>query len=132
MTERRRVGGGLAGLRVLIVEDEFMVGAALEAMLERLGCAVVGPVGRLKPALRLARDEGEALDGALLDLNLAGEPAYPVAEALAARGVPFLFVTGYGSRSVREDFRSVPRLDKPIAEAELEARMRAAFLSGGG
>jgi DNA-binding response OmpR family regulator len=117
--------GALVGLHVLVVEDEFMVGAALESMLQDLGCTVVGPVPRLAPALRIA--EGEPLDGAVLDLNLAGEEAYPVAEALAARGVPFLFVTGYGHRSVREDFRSVPRLDKPISAAELAAVMRRMF-----
>ncbi len=118
----------LDGLRVLVVEDEFMVSAALETTLTDLGCTVVGPAARLRQALRLA--ESEALDGAIVDLNLAGEEAYPVAEALAARGVPFMFVTGYGSRSVREDFRSVPRLDKPIAEAELTALMRRMFLTG--
>ena len=83
-----------AGLRVLLVEDESMVALLLEDMLAELGHEVVGPVARLDKALEMA--QRQALDVALLDVNLNGKEIYPVAEALAAREVPFVFVTGYG------------------------------------
>jgi CheY-like chemotaxis protein len=85
---------GLAGRRVLVVEDEPIVGMLLEDMLLDLGVEVVGPAATLAEALALA--EREDLAAALLDVNLGGERSYPVADALARRGVPFLFLTGYG------------------------------------
>lgn len=77
-----------------MVEDEPIVGMLLEDMLLDLGVAVIGPAATLAEALALTGEGG--LDAALLDVNLGGERSYPVAEALAARGVPFLFLTGYG------------------------------------
>src|SRR5690606_28701228 len=87
----------LAGLRILIVEDELLVALELETMLGSLGCEVVGPAARLEKALNLA--ETEELDGAVLDVNLRGKPVYPVAAALGARGIPFIFSTGYSNSS---------------------------------
>ena len=81
-------------LRVLLVEDESMVALLLEDMLTELHHEVVGPVARLDKALEIA--QWQALDVALLDVNLNGEEIYPVAEALAVREIPFVFVTGYG------------------------------------
>ena len=101
------------------------VAMLLEDMLQDLGYEVVGPAARLAAALALA--EGEALDGAILDVNLAGEPSYPVAEALGRRGVPFLFLTGYGSAGVEPAFRDRPVLQKPFAQAELEAKLKGAL-----
>ena len=82
-----------AGLRVLIVEDEMLLAFMLQDMLAEWGCAVVGPAGRVAKALSLAGSE--ALDGAILDVNVAGTEVYPVARALAARRIPFIFVSGY-------------------------------------
>jgi CheY-like chemotaxis protein len=81
-------------LRVLLVEDEIMIALLLEEMLAELDFEVVGPVARLDRAVEMA--QRQALDVALLDVNLNGKEIYPVAEALAAREVPFVFVTGYG------------------------------------
>src|SRR3546814_9846381 len=86
----------LAGLRILVVEDELLVALELEMMLIGLGCDVVGPASRLEKAMQLAA--AEAIDGAILDVNLRGRPVYPVATALKARGIPFLFSTGYRDR----------------------------------
>ena len=97
----------------------------LEDMLQDLGYEVVGPAGRLAAAIALA--EGEALDGAILDVNLAGEPIYPVVEALVRRNVPFVFSTGYGSAGVEPAFRDRPVLQKPFAQADLEAKLRGAL-----
>ena len=89
----------LAGRRVLVVEDELLVSMLVEDMLLDEGCVVVGPFARVPDALVAARSE-IIIDLALLDVNVAGEKVYPVAEALEARGVPFLFVTGYGDSAL--------------------------------
>ncbi|MDF2812345.1 MAG: hypothetical protein K0S56_3376, partial [Microvirga sp.] len=79
-------GGDLSGLRVLVVEDEAAISLLLEDMLLDFGCQVIGPAARLAAALEtLAR---EKVDLAILDVNVAGEPIYPVAEALAQRAIP--------------------------------------------
>ena len=85
----------LKGRRLLLVEDEAMVAMLLEDMLSDLGCEVVGPAGNVAHALELAKGEAE-IAGAILDVNVGGQPIYPVAETLKARGVPFVFATGYG------------------------------------
>ena len=76
----------LAGLKVLVVEDEALVSMLLEDMLSDLGCEIVGPIMRLAEALAAAEDPGQAMDIAILDVNLAGERSFPVAEALERRG----------------------------------------------
>jgi len=103
----------LSGLQILVVEDVFIVALDLSHQLEELGCAVVGPASSVKQALEKL-DEG-ALDGAVLDVNLAGEQSFPVAQALASQGIPFFFLTGYDSAAiVPEEFRRIPRLSKPV------------------
>lgn len=119
-------GSGIAGLRILLAEDEMLVAMMLEDMLNDLGCTVVGPANRLPKALRLATEE--AIDVAILDVNLAGEEIYPVAEALAGRGIPFVFVTGYGSAGLRESFSHVATLQKPFQPQDLEQVLKTATL----
>lgn len=109
------------GCRVLIVEDEYFIASDLRRGLDAAGATVVGPVGDLGSALRLV--ESEALDVALLDVNLAGEASYPVAEALTRLGVPLLFLTGYDGWSMPERFRAAPRMAKPFAADALIARI---------
>jgi DNA-binding response OmpR family regulator len=82
----------LQGLRILVVEDNFLVAGVIRDMLAASGCMVVGPVARVADGVRLASEE--ALDGAVLDINLNGDRCYPVARALRDRGVPYLFLTG--------------------------------------
>jgi CheY-like chemotaxis protein len=110
--------GHRGGLRVLLVEDENLVAMLLEDMLAELGHSVVGPVARLKKALEMA--QREAIDLAILDVNINGEQAYPVAEALAARGIPFVFSTGYGKRGLPLRYRDHPTLQKPFQQQDLE------------
>ncbi|MDC0668261.1 response regulator [Nannocystis radixulma] len=105
--------GVLQGLRVLIVEDEPMLAAFLEDALTDLGCEVIGPALNMKDALRLAREA--SIDGAGLDVNVAGEQVYPVADVLAERGLPFVFMTGYGEAGLRESDRGRPVLQKPYS-----------------
>lgn len=102
----------LAGRRVLVVEDEALVSMLIEQMLEDLGCVVVGPATTIASALALA-EGSEPIDMALLDVNLSGEHVFPVAEALAKRGVPFAFSTGYGEGGLPEEWRGRPTLQKP-------------------
>jgi CheY-like chemotaxis protein len=115
----------LADLRVLVVEDEVFIALEIEERLRRLGCAVVGPVGRLERALELAR--AAALDGALLDVNVKGGFVYPVAAALRAREVPVVFSTGYAPEALPAAFRDLPCLRKPFGAGQLEAAALAAF-----
>jgi CheY-like chemotaxis protein len=109
MAERR--------LRVLVVEDEMLVAMNIEDMLLDLGHEVAGLASRLEPALSLARDG--AFDLAMLDVNLAGQQSFPVADVLIARGIPFLFATGYGSQGIAEAYRDRPVLQKPFRTRDL-------------
>lgn len=107
----------LAGLRVLVVEDEMMVSMLIEDMLDDLGCKVVGPASRLDEAIALA---GEAeLDCAVLDVNLGGQSIFPLADLLRAKGAPFAFATGYGDAGLRDVDKGSPVLQKPFRETDL-------------
>jgi CheY-like chemotaxis protein len=106
-----------SGLRVLLVEDEIMVALLLEEMLAELGYTVVGPVARLKQALEMAQQE--PLDVAILDVNINGNEVYPVAKALADRGIPFAFITGYGRRGLHDSYCERPTLQKPFRRRDL-------------
>lgn len=108
---------GARGLRILVVEDETMVALLLEDLLTDLGYTVIGPVAWVRKAVEMAQHE--SLDLAILDVNLNGEEVYPVADALAARGVPFVFSTGYGGGSLRPDYRNRPTLSKPFLRRQL-------------
>ena len=103
-----------------------MVAMMLEEFLEELGCIVAGSAARLGVALAMARSLD--LDMAVLDLNLAGEMSYPVAEVLQARGVPVVFATGYGSAGLSGRFPGAPVLSKPYNMVQLES----ALLASGG
>ena len=106
-----------SGRRVLLVEDEMLVVWLLEDMLADLGCTVVGPASNVNQALAMI--DAEAIDVAVLDVNLNGQMSYPVADALAARGVPFVFSTGYDKDTLLDGYRSVPVLQKPFHRSEL-------------
>ncbi len=109
-----------AGKRILIVEDEMMIRMLLEGMLDDLGHTVAGEAGAIEEALALAKKAD--FDVALLDVNLNGRSITPVVEVLVARGLPFVFASGYGERGVPEPYRGSPTLQKPFqAEALAEA-----------
>jgi CheY-like chemotaxis protein len=104
--------------RVLVVEDEVMIRMLLEDMLTDLGYEVAGAAGGLDEALGLARNAD--VDVAILDVNLNGNPVYPVAEVLAMRGVPLIFSTGYGEEGLPDAYRDCPMLQKPFQLENLE------------
>lgn len=114
----------LSGVRVLVVEDEAMVSMLVEEFLEELGCEVTGIASRLDEALEKAGSL--TLDLALLDVNLAGRLSYPVADLLLARGIPVVFVTGYGAAALPEALHGVPVLSKPFRRNQLAAALQAA------
>jgi DNA-binding response OmpR family regulator len=107
----------LQGVRVLVVEDEFLVATLIEDMLVAAGCVVAGPIPRLSEALDAA-DRG-TFDAAVLDVNLGGDRVYPVADALSRRNVPFAFVTGYSAGVLPYEYAKRPRLCKPFKMADL-------------
>jgi PAS domain S-box-containing protein len=109
----------LADMRLLVVEDELLVSMLIEEILGEFGATVAGPYGRLADGLAAAK--AERFDGAILDLNLAGESADPLADLLLARGVPFIFITGYQRESIDRRYANVPVLQKPIDAAALES-----------
>jgi len=106
-----------SGRRILVVEDEMIVAGLLADMLTDLGFKVVGPAARVDEALAMI--DAHAIDVALLDVNLNGQLSYPVADALVAHGVPFVFSTGYGKDRLLAGYRSFPVLQKPFHELEL-------------
>jgi CheY-like chemotaxis protein len=109
--------------RILLVEDEMMISMLLEDLLESYGYEVVGPASRVSNALGLACSE--AIDAGILDLNIAGEEVYPVADALAARGIPFLFVTGYKASAITQKYAERPMLQKPFKPQALKQTLHA-------
>jgi CheY-like chemotaxis protein len=120
----------LQGLRVLVVEDEALVSMLLEDMLADHGCEVAATASRIAQALDLIADEALTFDAAILDVNLGGEPIFPVAEALAARGAPFVFATGYGAGGLPEAWRSRPTLQKPFSHEDVGRALVVAVEGG--
>jgi DNA-binding response OmpR family regulator len=111
------VTAALEGIRVLVVEDEYLVAVLIEDMLESAGCVVIGPIARVPEALDAV--DRDTYDAAVLDINLGGEHSDPVAEALSRRNVPFLFVTGYGRGGLPNDYAGRPCIHKPFTMADL-------------
>jgi two-component sensor histidine kinase/DNA-binding response OmpR family regulator len=113
----------LQGRRILLIEDEILVGMMVRDMLEDFGFDVIGPVTDLPAATKAA--EGADVDAVILDVNLGGELAYPVAAVLTKRGIPFIFVTGYDCESIDKRYAHIPALRKPI-ESHLLHRLLVA------
>lgn len=106
----------LVGRHILVVEDEMMILMLIEDMLVDCG-ATVSAAATVEKALALSNTQ--VFDVAMLDVNLNGTKSYPVAEVLAARGVPFLFSTGYSDHAMKEGYRDRPVLKKPFRPQEL-------------
>jgi two-component SAPR family response regulator len=104
--------------RVLVVEDEALVGIMIQECLTELGFQIIGPVCTASDALTAAK-AGD-FDAAILDINLGDGMVYQVAEILARRHVPFVFVTGYDAASVDSRFREIPVLQKPVEREMLQ------------
>lgn len=114
----------LDGKRILVVEDEALIALMVEDMLTAMGGMVVGPAATIEQAMTLLRSE--ALDGAVLDVNLRGERIDPVADALTARGVPMMFATGYGEVQLASGASAIV-IDKPYTQEKLARGLAAAM-----
>lgn len=117
----------LSGARVLVLEDETLVSMMVEDMLLDLGCEVVGPFAKLDQALDFMADGAGKVDAALLDVNLGGVRSFPMAEALADKGVPFVFTTGYDESGLPDVWRGRPTLRKPFMMGEMAEALRKAL-----
>jgi CheY-like chemotaxis protein len=117
----------LEGKRILVIEDEALLALTLAEELDDLGCSSIGPFTTLSGALQAVRNL--EFDAAIVDVNLGGQFVYPVADELVARGVPFVFLTGYAKTTLPERLQACPHLLKPynpvILERELMRLMRA-------
>lgn len=122
------------GLRILVVEDDFILALDLQLALEDAGAVVIGPVPSVAEALALL-ESAPVLDGAILDVNLHGEVVFPVAGILHGRGIPLAFTTGYDSDILPRAFADAPCFEKPFSIAQClntlsETIQRAAMTSG--
>jgi CheY-like chemotaxis protein len=126
---KRAESSPLSGLRVLVVEDMFLIAEDIAGQLSEWGCKVVGPDRHVKGALRnIATNQ---VDGALLDVNLDGETSFEIASALASQDIPFIFMTGYDSEEVfPAEFQSAPKLNKPVIPDVLQRMIQRHFLDG--
>lgn len=108
----------LNGRKILVVEDDYLVAVAVADMLEAAGAAVIGPMSGLDEALSFVAEHHD-VDAAILDVDLHGEKSYPLAQALIARQVRFVFATGYGEEGLDQSYRKYPRVQKPFDERAL-------------
>ncbi len=115
----------IEGCRIFVVEDESVITMLLQDMFEELRCEVVSLASRFQDALDKATTL--AFEVAILDVNLNGQRTFPIAEVLTARGLPFIFATGYGAAAVPEAFHAAPVLQKPFRIADLERAVRSAL-----
>ena len=97
--------------RILVVDDEPLISAMTEEWLSELGHVVVGPAHNLATALKLAEMD---MDAAIVDVSLGKDNAYPLADALSARGIPFALATGYGRDAIDPRYRAHSTLMKPF------------------
>jgi CheY-like chemotaxis protein len=128
MTSATQLQSATPAKRILVVEDDLMIRMLLEDMLGELGYTVAAEAARIEEALEAAKNAD--FDIAILDVNLNGQPISPVADALVARGMPFVFATGYGERGLPEPYRDRPTLKKPFQMDGLKQMLQTALDRG--
>jgi DNA-binding response OmpR family regulator len=115
--------------RVLVVEDNFFIADDAHKTLKKAGAKVVGPTSTIHEAIGHLADT--QIDAAVLDVNLGGVMSYPVARELEARGIPFLFASGYDDWAVPAEWQHIPRLQKPYDLRELPEAVAVLLMPGG-
>jgi CheY-like chemotaxis protein len=127
-TKKRRPAAAkpeLKGKRILVIEDSPVVGPFTVDMLGELGCEVAGPAPNMASARELM--EAGGFDGALVDIHIRGERVFPLCDMLEAKGVPFVFTSGYADWQMPEKWQERPRLQKPYTLEQIEQALRALF-----
>ena len=119
------IPSNLSGRKVLVVEDEVLIGLVLEDVLDMLGCVLAGNATTLEDGRRLANEV--AFDVAILDVNLGSDPVFPLADDILARGIPVIFATGALADTLPDRFRGCPVLEKPYAFPGVEAALQRAL-----
>jgi CheY-like chemotaxis protein len=119
----------LDGKRVLVVEDEMLIALLIEDPLVDIGCSIVATCGDVQTALDAVRTR--AFDLAVLDVNLAGEMVYPVADLLAERNIPFLLLSGYGTEAISSRHPEWKVCAKPYSRGEFVEMLLAVSVSAG-
>ncbi|UPQ80947.1 response regulator [Pseudomonas knackmussii] len=127
ITSNSNVAAGrrLENMRVLVVEDEALVGMLLDDMLQDIGCESVQLASRFDEAMRAAEQEEFGL--AVLDVNLDGVSSLPIADRLIELGIPLIFATGYGKSGLDSRYANIPTLQKPFFFADLERVVQQAL-----
>jgi CheY-like chemotaxis protein len=110
-----------AGKTALVVEDEAVISMLIEDVLADLGCTDATTIATLQGGLAYLASRKP--DFAVLDVNLAGTPSWPIAEALEKAGAPFIFTTGYGAQGVPAQYAGRPVVQKPFTEADIAAAL---------
>jgi CheY-like chemotaxis protein len=113
--------------RILVVEDEYLIAETLHDALERVGSVVVGPVPSVEKAMEAIASNPD-IDAAVVDLNLGGVMAYPVADALLARKIPFIFTSGYEDDILRSRYPQIRNCHKPYIFRQMEDALMNAML----
>lgn len=114
----------LNGRKILIVEDEYLIADDLSALLLAANAELIGPAASLPQAIRLAADT-ELIDAAVLDINLRGVDVFPLVDELRSRGIPVMFLTGYGQNNIPADYLGIARCEKPMGSAYVVEQLRA-------
>jgi CheY-like chemotaxis protein len=114
-------GRPMPNARLLIVEDEYLIRLLLEDMLTEFGCSIAAVAATLEEGKKAA--ETAAVDLAILDVNIDGQQVFPIADILKRRGLPFIFITGYGARGLPNGYRDMPTLQKPFQMEDLKATL---------
>jgi len=112
--------------RILVVEDEYLIAMTLRDGLESLGYVVLGPVPSIEKAIDTIASDPD-IDAAILDINLGGAMAYPVADALLARNIPFVFTSGYEDGVLRSRYPQIRNCHKPYLFREMEEALTNAI-----
>jgi CheY-like chemotaxis protein len=112
----------MENLRIMVVEDEAIIGMLIEDVLNDMGCPNIDVFQSVQQALDYLRQNEP--NYAILDINLRGEQSYPVADDLIAKKIPFVFMSGYGAQGVAKDYATAPTLPKPFQAEDLERLLR--------
>lgn len=114
----------LSGQKILVVEDEYMIADDLAALLRQAGAEVVGPACSLPKAIRIL-DSRDRIDAAVLDINLCGVDVFPLVDLLRNKGIPVMFLTGYGADSIPPEYSAITRCEKPMGTSRVVEELRA-------